>query len=632
MTRFIFSSFFLVVLVCSLGLLVGPAQPVFAGLGGLEVLGDPPDPPYPGPSSLWPGGNVPVLISESFTDPEKEMIWQGLNTWRDQTGYAVQFVSLEGKPLPIRYVHVLTPQEFNDVFDDDPLVSGCGSWGPQTNRPTYIWLQQSNDPNKIGCPDHLPSILHEIGHSIGLGHEHIRPDRDFYIKFVEPEDYKPPEDRPDPWPPDEPIQNARVGFFDYYSIMHQWPVITGIIPSPNIIWPIYPEVLSAGDIDTVRALYAFDLYYYTDIVGGDYANFPMAIDPTYGVPTQRRCQLACAADVRCKAYTYAGIGVLDINVYNQNNEYPYCFLKDNGSSPVPSQVNIHSGKRRDNQKCSFGAAFDVDLNGNQISNEVSMPHNLLNGKNCKELCLEDTECDAFTFVPGMDSGTCYKKTYTPDIAYQPVYGYVSGVVRRANDADPTSDAGGPYTQEWAGSTTTVELNGTGSSGSLLTYSWTTDCPGGTFDNPASPQPILTVNTSASCLTNCNVSLVVTGDQCLPSSSDSTTVTIQDTIPPVILCNTPDTGTITPKDAPVSFRATATDNCSTGSVEITSFNCVGKKSRLESCIVRYDGDTITISDSGGVGDTISWTVSATDASGNSSDKLCSVLVVNPGNNK
>jgi hypothetical protein len=43
-------------------------------------------------------------------------------------------------------------------------------------------------------------------------------------------------------------------------------------------------------------------------------------------------------------------------------------------------------------------------------------------------------------------------------------------------------------------------------------------------------------------------------------------------------------------------------------------------------VRIQGDTITILDSGGVGDTISWTVAANDGAGNAGQKTCQVNVV------
>jgi hypothetical protein len=70
-------------------------------------------------------------------------------------------------------------------------------------------------------------------------------------------------------------------------------------------------------------------------------------------------------------------------------------------------------------------------------------------------------------------------------------------------------------------------------------------------------------------------------------------------------------------------------------EITEYDCFKftKKGKLirktNSCIVSIDGDQITILDSGGVADMIEWTVTATDDSGNSTTKSCSVSVVNPG---
>jgi hypothetical protein len=111
------------------------------------------------------------------------------------------------------------------------------------------------------------------------------------------------------------------------------------------------------------------------------------------------------------------------------------------------------------------------------------------------------------------------------------------------------------------------------------------------------------------------------------------MTIEDTTPPVIHCNAPET--ITPPDAPVSFTATATDNCAGDpSVEIIGYDCFkftkkGKKiDKTESCIIVVNGDTITIEDSGGVDDNITWTVRATDNSGNVAEDTCSVLVLKP----
>jgi hypothetical protein len=123
------------------------------------------------------------------------------------------------------------------------------------------------------------------------------------------------------------------------------------------------------------------------------------------------------------------------------------------------------------------------------------------------------------------------------------------------------------------------------------------------------------------------------DGCDNSNSCDQTITVVDTTPPVIDCSAP--STITPPDAPISFTATATDNCDeVPSVEITGYDCFkftkkGKRiDKTESCVVEYVGDIITISDSGGVGDNIEWTVSAIDSCGNSSEITCSIEVINP----
>ncbi len=120
------------------------------------------------------------------------------------------------------------------------------------------------------------------------------------------------------------------------------------------------------------------------------------------------------------------------------------------------------------------------------------------------------------------------------------------------------------------------------------------------------------------------------------NSSSFNVTIEDTTPPTVDSDVPET--IVPPDAPISFTATATDNGTANpTVTITSFECwaingAGKRiDKSESCVVSIDGATITILDSGGVGDHIDWTVTASDGSDDSDDATANfgVVVVNPG---
>jgi hypothetical protein len=123
------------------------------------------------------------------------------------------------------------------------------------------------------------------------------------------------------------------------------------------------------------------------------------------------------------------------------------------------------------------------------------------------------------------------------------------------------------------------------------------------------------------------------------------VTVEDTTPPVISCNAPET--IDPTDAgddkadprePVAFTATAVDICDPEvPAVITEFDCFaftkkGKRiDKTDSCEVAFWGDTITIFDTGGVGTHISWIVTAEDDTGNppnTSEVECEVEAINP----
>jgi FtsP/CotA-like multicopper oxidase with cupredoxin domain len=107
----------------------------------------------------------------------------------------------------------------------------------------------------------------------------------------------------------------------------------------------------------------------------------------------------------------------------------------------------------------------------------------------------------------------------------------------------------------------------------------------------------------------------------------------DTTAPVLMCNTP--ASIAPPDAPIWFTASATDNCDAlVTPEVTGYDCFKftKKGKLidktGSCDVSFAGNTVTIDDTGGVGDNITWSTAAADIAGNMATGECTIPVVNP----
>jgi len=126
------------------------------------------------------------------------------------------------------------------------------------------------------------------------------------------------------------------------------------------------------------------------------------------------------------------------------------------------------------------------------------------------------------------------------------------------------------------------------------------------------------------------------DECGNSAQCQQEIRVEDTAAPLIECNSP--ASIIPPDAPVAFMASATDNCDEApEVVVSAYDCytitkTGKRTdKRDSCIVAMDGAVLTIQDSGGVGDRITWAVQATDCSGNMSNTECGVDVVNPAGN-
>ena len=96
----------------------------------------------------------------------------------------------------------------------------------------------------------------------------------------------------------------------------------------------------------------------------------------------------------------------------------------------------------------------------------------------------------------------------------------------------------------------------------MTYFWTTNCPGGIFNDHDSATPDLTVDTSNGCAVECDVELTVTNE--LGNEDIATAaVNIEDTEPPDIYSVSANPKTLWPPKhqmIPVTVEVEAEDDC------------------------------------------------------------------------
>lgn len=183
------------------------------------------------------------------------------------------------------------------------------------------------------------------------------------------------------------------------------------------------------------------------------------------------------------------------------------------------------------------------------------------------------------------------------------------------DAPPVCVNNGPYVVEannLPGTTITeVTLSSAGSfdpDGDPLSFFWFEECPSGAFPDPTAPNAVYQIDMAGKCSVTCVVELRVTGGN--QTTKCVTTVTVQDTTPPVLTVP-PDVGVIWGDDtSPAAVgQATATDNCDPNP------------------IVTYS-DVVTPSITKGLESTITRTWVATDYCGHVSTGVQTILVYSP----
>jgi hypothetical protein len=181
---------------------------------------------------------VPYLSPADNSPTQQAAIRQAIEHWMERT--SISFVERTAENAA-QYPHYLR-------FDNS---NSCAS---------YVGMQGGEQSILVSDACSTGSVIHEIGHALGLFHEHTRSDRDSYVQIdwnqiVRDKDIN------------FSLQNAgtqNVGPYDYGSIMHYGEYFFSATGKPTIIVPDGVKIgqrsgLSEIDAASVDQMYATDL-------------------------------------------------------------------------------------------------------------------------------------------------------------------------------------------------------------------------------------------------------------------------------------------------------------------------------------------------------------------------------------
>ena len=131
---------------------------------GCEICGDTEE-----KYEKWPGGIIPYTFLTDFSEYEKNMVYESMKKWEASTDN----ISFEEIKDLKNFNFILKISKHDETYSSSTVGKNFNSY---IKISKHIFETFDYTDEKIQA-----RIKHEIGHVLGLLHEHCRPDRDEYI-------------------------------------------------------------------------------------------------------------------------------------------------------------------------------------------------------------------------------------------------------------------------------------------------------------------------------------------------------------------------------------------------------------------------------------------------------------------